>query len=327
MRAHKLLTFLIVFLAVLSCALLFSPSTYAREYQNEVHITGQLSGQYGAYVNGSYYRYQSYNSYSPVELLTGVSQRSKFLYGVSNGFSVSLDNKSNHYMQFGMKFSTNGADADFYNINEHYVGYKTSSSSSSYTEVDGVLCTVTTSQQVQIKYLDVVCNVTFTESVIPTNILYQYGKIGQFVHETDGPIAISTGSSIFLQDVWYKWSSANDSDNSAAINNLNNTMNDIHDDEKNTIYDSVDGASDDASSMSHNWSLANPLSGWLNLFTDSGCASIPTIKNWLHGVESQVCSPWDGSVRNTVTPVVSVLSTTIIFGLVIRWLKNSGSTK
>lgn len=327
MRAIKLTTFLKVFLATFGIALIFTPQTYARTYDHTVHINSSFTAEYGAYVPSTYYRNQTLTGYSPFALLTGQSQKSKFLYGAGAFFPVTLDNKDIHYMKFGMKFNTNGADVDFYNINDHYVGYKTSSSQSTYTEfTDTLLCQVNTYSQVQIKFMDVTCEVTF-ESVVPTNIQFQYGKTGSFTHEVTSPIAISTGDSVYLQDVWYEWSSTNGGDNSAAINNLNDTMNDIHNDEKNTINDSVGDASDDASSMSHNWSLINPLTGWLNLFSDTGCASIPTIKNWLHGVESQVCTPWDGTVRNTVTPVVSVLSTTIIFGLVVRWLKNSGSTK
>lgn len=328
MRAIKLTTFIKVFLATFGIALIFAPQTFARSYDTTVHLNGQLSGQYGAYVPNSYYRYQTFNSYTPVELLTGVSQRSKYLYGTSVSFNVSLDDKDTHYMQFNMKFSSNGADVDFYNINEHYLGFKTSATSTSYSEfTNTMLCQVNTYSQVQIRYMDVTCEVTFTDGVVPVAILYQYGSVGNFTHEVTSPIAISTGSSIFLQDVSYSWSSGGSGDDSGAINNLGDTMEDIHNDEKDTINDSVNDAENDAGSMdTSGWSLINPLNVWLGMFNNNTCVSIPTIKDWLNGVESSVCSPWDVDVRNVVTPVVSILGSMVVFGLVIRWLKNGGTT-
>ena len=260
-------------LCVAGCVLLMSHNTFARNYDNTINVTSKLSGQYGAYVNGSYYRYQNFNSYTPVELLTGVSQRSKFLYGTSVSFPVTLDNKENHYIKLHMKFSTNGADADFYNINEHYVGYKTDNSSSSYTEFTNTLmCQVNTSQQVQIKYMDVTCEMTFTEGVVPVAFLFQYGTVGNFTHEVTSPIAISTGSSIYIQALDYSWSSGGGSDNTDVVNGLgeiNDTLENQFDKENEAI-DNIDGQTAPSSGSGENSTTTNLIGVFSSFVTALG---------------------------------------------------------
>lgn len=286
-------------------------------------------GQYGAYVPNTYYRYQNFSAYPPVEILTGQVNRSKFLYGLSVFGNVSLDTKPVHYMEFGFKLYSNGRDSDFYGEYGHwYLGVKYSLTESSYTEITPNLCkgVESTGSNGTVAYLDYTCTATFQDGDIPVAFQLQYGIIGSFTHESDNPIAISTGSSIYLSDVWYSWTSASSGDNSAAINQLGDTIDDIHQDEKDTINSSVGDAESDASSIdTSGWSLINPLSVWFGMFNNQACVSIPTIHDWIHSYESSLCSPWDVDVRNITTPVVSILGSMVVFGLVVRWLQDEGS--
>lgn len=332
MRASKVFIFSSLFLTTsLGLALVLAPNSYAREYDNTTHIgqSSAISGQYGAYANNTAYRYQNFNSYLPVELLTGTVNRTKYLYGLAVYGNLNLDTKPVHYMEFGFKLFSNGRDSDFYGDYAHwYLGVKYSNSESSYTEITPNLCSgvESTGPNGTVAYLDYTCTATFQDGDIPTSFQLQYGIIGNFVHESDSPIAVSTGSTISLTDVWYSWTSASSGDDSAAINQLGDTMEDIHDDEKNTINNAVGDAESDANSIdTSGWSLTNPFTSWLALFGDNKCADIPTIAGWINSNETRICTPWSDSVRSGVTPIFSVLSTTLIFGFIVRWLKQGSS--
>ena len=107
-----------------------------------------------------------------------------------------------------------------------------------------------------------------------------------------------------------------------AQEQANDDANDRYEDEKNTINDSVDGASDEADTMdTSGFTFGNPLATWFGMFSNNQCVSIPKLKSWLHGTESQVCTPWSSDVRSNLTPVASVLSIMVAFGLLIHWLK------
>lgn len=109
-----------------------------------------------------------------------------------------------------------------------------------------------------------------------------------------------------------------------AQEQANDDANDRYEDEKDTINDSRDEAESTASTMdTSGFNITNPFTNFFALFTDNQCVSIPTIQGWLHGTESQVCSPWRGNnVRSILTPVFSILSTLIITGFVMRWLSS-----
>lgn len=104
----------------------------------------------------------------------------------------------------------------------------------------------------------------------------------------------------------------------------NQDANDRYEDEKQTMQDDVDGASDTADTMdSSGFSISNPFSGWLSLFSDDNCVDIPTLAGWIHSNETRICTPWQNhaNIRPYTTPVVSVLSITVVFGLIVHWLK------
>lgn len=107
-----------------------------------------------------------------------------------------------------------------------------------------------------------------------------------------------------------------------AVEESSNAQQDIYEDEKDTINDSKDEAADTADTMdTSGFSFGNPLATWFGMFSNNQCVSIPKLKAWLHGTENQVCSPWSSDVRSNLTPVASILSIMVAFGLLIHWLK------
>lgn len=108
----------------------------------------------------------------------------------------------------------------------------------------------------------------------------------------------------------------------SAIEEQQSSQEEIYQDEKDTINDNGDTAKDSAGDLSFDgFSVGNPLLNWIALFTDNTCVSIPTIASWIHSNETQVCSPWSSSVRGVTTPIITVLSGTILFGFIVHWLK------
>lgn len=72
----------------------------------------------------------------------------------------------------------------------------------------------------------------------------------------------------------------------------------------------------------------NPLSGFFELFSDAqSCRSIPILANML-GVNDPdnfvYCSWFPAHVRNVLTPVIGMMSTILLFGFFVSWLKGSG---
>lgn len=107
-----------------------------------------------------------------------------------------------------------------------------------------------------------------------------------------------------------------------AVEESSNAQQDIYEDEKDTINDSKDEAQDTADTMdTSGFTFGNPLATWFGMFSNNQCVSIPKLKAWLHGTENQVCSPWSSDVRSNLTPVASILSIMVAFGLLIHWLK------
>lgn len=108
-----------------------------------------------------------------------------------------------------------------------------------------------------------------------------------------------------------------------AQEQANDDANDRYQDEKDTIDNNASDAQDTANNADFSFTVGNPLTTWLGLFTGSNCVSIPTIASWIHSNETSVCSPWSSSVRDVTTPIISVLSGTILFGFIVRWLNGS----
>lgn len=103
----------------------------------------------------------------------------------------------------------------------------------------------------------------------------------------------------------------------------NQDANDRYQDEKDTIDNNASDAQNTANNADFSFTVGNPLTTWLGLFTGSNCVNIPTIASWIHSNETSVCSPWSSSIRDVTTPIISVLSGTILFGFIVRWLNGS----
>lgn len=81
--------------------------------------------------------------------------------------------------------------------------------------------------------------------------------------------------------------------------------------------ESIQGNADDASST-FSFQIQNPFSA---MFTDVNCpARIPQLAQWLHSPTSTYNCWFPHSVRDVLTPVISILATMILFGFVIKWL-------
>lgn len=87
--------------------------------------------------------------------------------------------------------------------------------------------------------------------------------------------------------------------------------------------DSTDSNVDWFSSLTNlfNFSFLNPFAPMFALFTDnSGCANIPIIAGMLHSEETTYCPWFSSTTRNTLTPVLGIVSTMLLFGFLVRWL-------
>lgn len=130
------------------------------------------------------------------------------------------------------------------------------------------------------------------------------------------------GSSSYSYE--YKTSDSSGGDTPSGQDPTADALNEIHEDEKNTINENGQAAQDSADGLNIGFSVGNPFLNWFALFRDDTCVSIPSIKSWLGIEESQVCSPWNGTpVRGVATPIFSILGGMILFGFIVRWLKGS----
>lgn len=91
------------------------------------------------------------------------------------------------------------------------------------------------------------------------------------------------------------------------------------------INEQTNNATNSVNSLNVNFSVPWIVQPWFDLFTNSSCVSIPTISSWLRSNETQVCTPWTSAIRNVTTPIFTVVSSMVLFGFVIRWLRH-GST-
>lgn len=73
------------------------------------------------------------------------------------------------------------------------------------------------------------------------------------------------------------------------------------------------------------FSVQNPFTALFGAFTSGNtCVSIPTIAAMINSDNTQYCPWFPASVRNVLTPVLSMLSMMVIFGFVVKWLNGSG---
>lgn len=75
-----------------------------------------------------------------------------------------------------------------------------------------------------------------------------------------------------------------------------------------------------------NFNLFNPFISIFGLFTSGeDCVNVPTFANMIHSDNPQVCPWFPGWVRNITTPVMSIVSTMLLFGFMLRWVRSSSS--
>lgn len=79
-------------------------------------------------------------------------------------------------------------------------------------------------------------------------------------------------------------------------------------------------------SIYQNWwdvftiNFAFPFQNLFTSFTDNNCVDIPIIAGMLHAPSSHYCTWWSSSVRNVLTPVISMASLMVITGFIMSWL-------
>lgn len=108
-----------------------------------------------------------------------------------------------------------------------------------------------------------------------------------------------------------------------AINNQANKEQDRYEQDKQEEADREEQGNEDANKLGSlfTFNVLNPFIGIFDMFLpSSNCASIPTLARLLHLDNSTVCSWFPSDVRNIVTPVVSLSSSMLLFGFIVRWL-------
>lgn len=85
------------------------------------------------------------------------------------------------------------------------------------------------------------------------------------------------------------------------------------------------------SSIYQNWwdvftiSFAFPFQNLFTSFTDNQCVDIPIIAGMLHSSTTRYCTWWSASVRNILTPVITMASLMLATGFAMRWLSEKTS--
>lgn len=108
-----------------------------------------------------------------------------------------------------------------------------------------------------------------------------------------------------------------------AINNQAKEEQDRYEQDKQEEADREEQGNVDANKLGSlfTFNVLNPFIGIFDMFLpSSNCASIPTLARLLHLDNSTVCSWFPNDVRNIVTPVVSLSSSMLLFGFIVRWL-------
>lgn len=315
------------FLTSLVLGTFLAPSAFADQSYTDTYTS--VSGQYGAKVGSTYYRYSSFSGNLPVELITGSGSTAKYLYGVAAAIPINVRQQAYSYWYQGSftltQNSTNNNSTSASVFNTNLPIEATITFADRTTEV-----TTDCGFQNPDRY-SVIALCAFESTKVPTQMYITYGTVGQFNDAAsnalayyssafnDGSIRL-TASSVEVREY-----STEGSATSGAINNLGDTMDDIHQDEKDTINQNAEDAQNAADGLNIGFSVANPLTVWFELFTDQPCVDIPTISSWLHANETQVCSPWRNTpVRAVASPIMGVLGGMILFGFIVRWLKGNG---
>lgn len=322
MSAKKLFLFAVT--TSLGLAGILAPSCFAdQQYTDSL---SSASGTYGYYINGTYGRGVSFNNLSfPAELITGSGSNAKYLYGVGLNFDINVRQQAysyDYWVAFRLgQVQGNGTD-QYFNDSQPLEATFWFADQSSVVSTDCFTLVLSNTQ------MSVSCNLRSQKVV--TRAFMTYGRTNSFTYNVDTPIAYynnwsHTGSiSIREADVTIiEYSSAQDQE-SADIGQISDSLDNIHQDEKDTIEQHGQDAQDSADSLNIGFSVGNPFLNWFALFRDDTCVAIPTIRSWLGINETQVCSPWYGTpVRGVATPIFSILSGMILFGFIVRWLKGN----
>lgn len=112
-----------------------------------------------------------------------------------------------------------------------------------------------------------------------------------------------------------------------SVDDLNQTQQDIYDDEKETIEDNGNNAvgawTDNAEDLT--FSAPTGLFSWFwSLGTTEECISISTLARLIHSNETTYCSWWSTEIRSIVSPIVNIFLVCIISGFIIKWLRKDG---
>lgn len=84
-------------------------------------------------------------------------------------------------------------------------------------------------------------------------------------------------------------------------------------------------------SIYQNWwdvftiSFTFPFQNLFTAFTDNQCVDIPIIAGMLHSSTTRYCTWWSASVRNILTPVITMASLMLATGFAMRWLSEKTS--
>lgn len=84
-------------------------------------------------------------------------------------------------------------------------------------------------------------------------------------------------------------------------------------------------------SIYQNWwdvftiSFTFPFQNLFTSFTDNNCVDIPIIAGMLHSSNTRYCTWWSSSVRNILTPVITMASLMLATGFAMRWLSEKSS--
>ncbi len=129
-------------------------------------------------------------------------------------------------------------------------------------------------------------------------------------------------------------------DYSDNLNDINNSLNDVnnsinnqtqqdkeqYDSEKKEENDRENAGKEDADTAQgiFNFNILNPFAPLFEMFNPGGCINIPTLSDWLHTEDKQICPWFPAKVVNIVTPVLSISSMMLLFGFVVKWLNGSG---
>lgn len=326
MSAKKLL--LAAVTTSLGLAGFLAPYAFADQTYTDSYSSG--NGQYGYYINGNYGRYQNWSGSYPFEIITGSGSNAKYLFGVSATIPINVRQQAysyrvRSYLRLSQTSTNFNAAGNAFSSSSPIEATVTFADRSTERITD---CEYSTSGESNLS-AHVMCE--FTNTKVPTQIYITWGYVGTFTFNQEsylgyyssafnnGSIKVA-GTNVTITE----FSSSQDQEN-ADIGQISDSLDQIHQDEKDTIENNAQDAQNSADGLNIGFSVANPLTVWFELFTDQPCVDIPTISSWLHANETQVCSPWRNTpVRAVASPIMGVLGGMILFGFIVRWLKGNG---